>query len=179
MKSKVEELYVQTRSHPVYQHLFSLESVLSYPVPSSRESGTFLRFLVYRRGRTRPGQPGQVYRPYAHLSIEYPSGRLAEYSDLRFTEGAPASPTAELIGETPNPATTDLSFDEIVSMRSDLFTAIEAVMPLMGKRTLTTQEQSSVVKCRELFETLVETGLLPYYRTLNPDFFELLEVSSV
>jgi hypothetical protein len=175
MKYEIEELYVQIRKHPVYQHLISLEAALSYPVPSLRENGMYLRFLVYRRGKASRGQFRPVYRPYARLGIEYPSGRWVEYADLRFTENAPVDPTAESVGEAPNPAIADLSFDETVALRSSFFAALESIVPLVEQVQLPAEQRIYVATYRELFDRLVEPGLRPYYQALSPSFFRWVE----
>lgn len=175
MTSRVEELYVQTRNHLAYRHLVSLESVFSYPVPYQRGERTYLRFLVYRRGKASGNQARAVYRPYARASILFPSGRPVEYVDLYFAEGAPAGPTAEQVGTFPNPAMADLSFDEVVKERSALFAALESVIPFMGRPSLTTEERAAVVRYQELFQALVEPGLEPHYDGLNPRFSEWIE----
>lgn len=175
MESRVEELHTQLRKHPVCRHLISMESVLSFPVPTRRRDATYLRFIVYRRGEAIEGKARPVYRPYARLSIEYPSGRLVEYLDLRFSQNLPPSGTAEPIGEAPNPAMATLSFQEVVAKHSALLAAIEAMIPLVGQRHLTTDQLGIVTVFRQLFQTVIEPGLEPYYRALDPSFFDWLE----
>jgi len=172
MTSRIEELYIRTRNHPISRHLIPLESTFSYPVPSLRDNHAYLRFMVYQRGRAPKNQPRPVYRPYIHLSIEYPSGRVVEYADLRFTEGAPESPTAELVGQGPSRAAASLDFSEVIALRADLYTAIESVIPLIGHVELAPAEAACVVAVRDLYAALIEPCLVPFYESLAPFFFE-------
>ena len=178
MSTRVEELYTQTRNHPVCHHLIPLEAVLSYPVPSQEEDRVYLRFLVYRRGIVSRGQLRPVYRPHARLSVDYPSGQLVEYTDFRFADGAPESPVSEQVGEFPHPAVASLSFQEMIADQSAFFEAIEAIIPLVGKSELDAEGQRIVARYQELWDILVEPGLQPFYRALDADFFEWLERSA-
>ncbi|MBN1659136.1 MAG: hypothetical protein JXA93_12065 [Anaerolineae bacterium] len=176
MSTRIEELYTQTRNHPVCHHLIPLEAVLSYPVPSRRGDLTYLKFLVYRRGIAPRGAMRPVYRPHARLSVEYPTGQLVEYVDLRFADGAPVSPLAEQVGEFPHLQIANLSFQEMIAERSAFFDAIEGIIPLVGRRDLTEDDRQIVARYRALFDMLVEPGLKPFYRALDTEFFEWLEM---
>jgi hypothetical protein len=152
-------------------HLVALESVLSYPVPAWRGDSRYLRFLVYRCLGADP-RHSLTYPPHARVSIEYPSGRLVEYTDLGFSVGKGSGLDQDPLGETPS---TGLGFVRFVAKQSALFSALDAVIPLLGRGGLSVSEQASARELRDLYGTLVEPGLLPYYRALEPDFFDWLD----
>lgn len=174
MTSQVEQVHTETRNHPICRHLVPMESILSFPVPARREGRVYLRFHIYQRGPAPQGQPRPIYRPHARLSVEYPTGRPVEYVDLLFAEGAPATPSSEVVGAGLNPALVELSFPEVIAKRSALFEALEAIVPLLGRESLTAEERGKVADGRTLWESVVEPGLQPFYRALNPAFFDWL-----
>ncbi|MBP8001775.1 MAG: hypothetical protein KA338_21160 [Chloroflexi bacterium] len=172
MTSRVEELYTETRNHPVCQHLVPLESVLSYPVPFIRDEIVYLRFFLYQKGRNPQQTTHPIYRPHAHLTVAYPTGRFVEYVELQFLDGKPQAPTSEQIGTTPHPALARLSFAEVLAKRSELFTLTEKLMEFMAKSVLTADETATVAHYRQVWSLLIEPDLYTYYQRLNPDFFD-------
>jgi hypothetical protein len=172
MASRVEELYTETRNHPVCQHLVPLESVLSYPVPFIRDEIVYLRFFLYRKGRNPQQATHPIYRPHAHLTVAYPTGRFVEYVELQFLEGQPQSSTSEQIGITPHPALAQLSFTEVIARRSEFFTLTEKLMEFIAKSSLTMDETATVDRYRQIWSLLVEPDLYTYYQRLNPAFFD-------
>jgi hypothetical protein len=172
--SLIEELYRQTRNHPVCQQSVPLESTLSLPVPDIRHGRAYLRFFVYQRGRASKGQPRPVYRPFIRLSIEFPSGRLVEFNDLLFIEGAPATPISEQVGEVVDFAVEGHTFADIVTARKRLFEITETVLQLLQQEKSPIDVESTLMEYRGLLDRLVEPGLYPYYHSLNPELLSSL-----
>ena len=170
MTSRTEELYIQTRNHPVCGYLIPLESVLAYPIPVVEKSGrVLLKFLVYQRGVAPRGTPRPVYPPHARITIEYPSGRLVEYVDLRSQEHVNA------VGEFPHTAIAGQSVKDVLEKQADIYQLTDSLIDLIGREPNTNHERNIVTAYKELLATLFEPGLLPFYRELNPDFFEWLD----
>lgn len=172
--SKVEELYEQTRNHPVYRHLIPMESVLSFPVPHIEGDQAYLRFFVYQRGSAPKGQPRPVYRPYVRLSVEYPSGRLVEFVELSFVEGMPEGPATEQVDVALDFSVRGLTFDDVVAARTALFRATENMVHLLQQVGVSGLTADAYAEYKRLFDILVEPGLKSYYRALNPLLFPFL-----
>lgn len=171
MSSTIEELYIHTRNHPVCGYLISLESVLAYPIPFLESDTVYLKFIVYQRGWAPSGSPKPVYPPHARLTIEYPSGRLVEYLDLT------QKISSESVGEYPHPTIANLSIKEILAKKADFFSMTEAIIPLLGRTPINTEELGIVNKYTDLANTLIEPSLRPFYRELNPALFKWLDAA--
>jgi hypothetical protein len=170
MTSRTEELYIQTRNHPVCGYLIPLESVLAYPIPVVEKSGrVLLKFVAYQRGGAPRGEPRPVYPPHARITVEYPSGRLVEYVDLR-SQGQ-----VDAVGKYPHTAIANISVKDILEKKADLYQLTDSLIDLIGRVPNTDHERNLVIAYKEFMATLFEPGLLSFYRELNPAFFEWLE----
>lgn len=166
--SKIEELQRKIRNHPIYEHLIPLESTLSLPVPLARDGYIYLRFLVYQIGHVPKGQPRPIYRPVVRLTVEYPSGRFVEYSDLSFVEDAPRNPEGEQIGYA---LASSLDYDQVIAKRAALLAALEQLIHTITEPGWASQD--STTNWQELWYDLVEPALQPYYQALNPSLFQV------
>lgn len=170
MTSRVEELYIQTRNHPVCGYLIPLESVVAYPIPANEGNAIFLKFLVYQRGWSPRGTPKPVYPPHARIAIEYPSGKLVEYLDLTYKN------QIDPVGEYPHSSIANLSVKDILALQTDFYALTEALIPLIGHPDPSSEEKEIVKRYKGLAEILMEPSLNLYYRELNPGFFEWLDL---
>lgn len=171
MTSRIEELFIQTRNHPVCGYLIPLESVLSYPIPVIESGQIFLKFLVYQRGWAPRGSRRPVHPPHAKITIEYPSGRFIEYKDLKNES------TIETIGEYPHDTISKLSVDEIIDLQETFYLVTEYLIPMLNRSPENEEERGYVTRYKELANLLIEPGLRPYYQELNPILFRWLNLT--
>ena len=169
MSSRVEELYIQTRNHPVWSYLIPLESILAYPIPVLENNIVYLKFIVYQRGWSPSGTPRPLYPPHANLTIEYPTGRLIDYADISHKV------SSDPVGEYPHAAIASLSVKEMLAKKSDFYSLTESLIPLLGRSPENQEERDTIQKYKELANTLFEPGLRPFYRELNPALFKWLD----
>lgn len=171
MDGSIEEIIYETMAHPVYRHLIPLQSTLSYPIPVRRVDRTYLRFFVYQQGMP-DGNAIPIYRPYAHLSIHYPTGNFVEFLDLAFI--ANGANDSKKIGTMPSEAP---DYDEFVAQEAAFYETLEDIIPLLGEleSSLTETERATAGRYQELFSRLVNPSLQIYYQELNPKFFEWLD----
>ena len=171
MVSRIQELYIQTRNHPVSSYLIPLESVLGYPIPSLDEEKKYINFLVYQRGWAPRGTPRPVFPPHARLKIEFPSGRLIEYIDLTHKT------SIEAVGEYPHEEISGLSVKDVITRQEEYYTVTELLIPLLGKSPQIQEERDTINRYKDLANTLLEPGLWKYYQELNPVLFNWLDSS--
>lgn len=169
MTSRVEELYIQTRNHPIWNYLLPLESILSYPIPTIDENIVFLNFFVYQRGWAPKGSPRPIYMPHAKLKIEYPSGRLLSYQDLTHALSEAS------VGEFPHEALASLSVTELMNKSSEFYEATQEIIPILQTDPSDHSYHETLKKYKKLANILFEPGLLSNYRNMNIDLFNLLD----
>lgn len=168
-----EEIIRKFRDHPVCTNLLPIESRFSLPIPDRRGGSVYLRCLVFNQERDLSSNRVVVYRPFVRFALEYTSGKLVEFAELKFIEGWVDSENAEEIGHY------DLgnmpSFQVGKEKRGAFFRESENLLSLIGQPKLSPKDHNSVITFLELLGFLGEPGLDNYYRGLSPDLFSWLE----
>ena len=176
MAASIAELCQTIRTHKTVQHLITLESVLSLPVPWRTGSQAFLRFLVYVKGAQKTAEGRYpIYAPYARLSVDCECGDLAEFVRFSFlgkrVGDAPGTP----IGYYRHPAIAMLNYDELMALQSRFRELTEKIMSVWPRATSNESDTAVVREYKSTFAQLAEPSLLSMYRELNPSFFAWLE----
>lgn len=176
--STTEQAYNAIHNADAFQSLIRLEAIVSFPVPVVVSNQKFLRFFVFDRRTRQTNQKAKTYRPFAQFAIAYPNGEFVEYRDARLEPIGPRDITDDVIGEYPHAAIEQLAYEDLENKRAELFTRYDGVLTLYPRADLSSQEKMAVSKFKGVFEELVEPGLVPFYRALNPGFFQWLEHAS-
>jgi hypothetical protein len=146
--------------------------MIGWPIPEHRPSHTgdvtvYLRLPLFGLGRP-DGVSGAtpLFPPFALLTLNWVNGTVAEYADFRYTRPWPLQARPAPVGLFPHPAIASLSVEEyrwaradLLARYDDLFEALRAGASFKSGGAFGT-----------LLHQLLEPALLPFYRTLAPEF---------
>ena len=173
--TNIKNFHKTIRNHPICDHLIPTESNLSYPVPLLKDGKMYLRFFFFNRSRPDHGGKPGIFRPFARISAHYPSARIVEFVDLGFLEGKPETPNSETVTVVSSTSLDSLNFSQVVQKQKEFFNITEAIFSIYGSENLTQEEHTTIGQYKELFDLLVDKGLISHYKVLNPIFFDWLE----
>ncbi|MEV7168244.1 hypothetical protein AB0O18_00970 [Streptomyces sp. NPDC093224] len=149
-----------------------MESYLAWPVPVRRRdvsgtSATYLRFAVFS-GSPAPGGGVLVRPPFATITVARATGRLTEYSDLRFSRPWPGAGESAPVGRFPDERLRT-TVGEYNALRHRLLCGYDELLDTLEQdRTLPAR---TAAEFSELLALLIEPGLEPYLRAIGPAFF--------
>ncbi|MEH1013118.1 hypothetical protein V6U90_08395 [Micromonospora sp. CPCC 206060] len=171
--TRTGRLMHDVRRTPTFRQLLPMESMLAWPIPLRRgaadgPAGVYLRLPVFGGARVAGGGV-DIHPPFATLTVCWGTGRIVEYTDLRFTRPWPVPAGAPPVGRFPGEALR-VSIGEYLRLRERLLRRYDELLDNMSRGrslpTATAQEFGS------LLARLIEPGLEPYLRILGPKFFD-------
>ena len=173
-----QELFETLERQPARQSLIPMECRASWwiPVQTSPESALALQAFYYPvRGGWN--EPKQVGRPLFLVTIDPTNGRLLSITDLRFQDFAPDVPAEEIVGELTKDKLPAQTIPELEILNEQMSAAYDRMLPLTFRSAaqLTQTERKTIKRFRDRFEIMAEPFLIPFYRALNPRFFEWLK----
>lgn len=147
-----------------------LESALSYPIPVVEDNKLCYAVFYYhilRQGGLKDSRAG---KPIAKVVATYPEGRLLIFEHQKAADIFPDIPLKEDFGRAG--PTKLMSTSELLAARREYFLLCEEVGRQYSQEK---SDENKRLQFLELFKQLTEAGLEPYYRALNPRFFDWLE----
>jgi hypothetical protein len=165
--SPVERWWLTVRGQTFKQ--LTLETALSLPVPMFPEGRLALAVFYY--GVKRGAGPGKSHAmpPVARVSATYPEARLLLFAHCQAQELFPGLPVSGDLG--PLAGVQAVPGDRYQQRRA-LFAAYGKIMELYHEKKGSRAERKAFAAA---FTRVAEAPLLPFYRALNPDFFDWLE----
>jgi hypothetical protein len=148
-----------------------LESVLSWPIPLWQQEDFCLTVFYYGVRRVAGPGTGVALPPIARLIATYPATHLITFLHRKAGNLFPGLPDTGELGPL---VATLLSPGERMNERRALFALYTPLLSQYQSDIGETDHRSSF---RTAFQRLAEPGLLPYYRALNPQFFDWLEAN--
>jgi len=165
--SLVERWWLTVRGQTFRQLL--LETALSLPIPVLQDDSLYLTAFYYGVKRVAGPGTGQAMPPVVRLSATYPEGRLLSFLHRKVEELFPGLPASGVLGPLTGGQATP---NDRIQARRALFAAYSRILELYQKKKSAPAERKEFTKA---FYEVAEPALLPYYRSLNPDFFGWLE----
>lgn len=171
------------RVSAVRQELVPIECRASWLVPVSPGAPIEPDGRLYLAGFLYPvvglgDQPKRALRPRFRWTIDPMTGRIVEFTDASFRDFASEIHTENEVGVlTPDllPAQT---VPELEQFRSDVLKAYDRALPyvFISPTELNSEAREAVGHLKQLLERAIEPFLTPFYRALNPTFFEWLDL---
>ncbi|MBT2398191.1 hypothetical protein [Streptomyces sp. ISL-100] len=169
---RCEYLVRTLRRSRILSELAPMECGIGWPVPiaviQDGEPRVFARLPLFVL-RPDPAGGADLFPPIATATVGWSTGRLVEYTDLRFKEPHRSRQEwAHPIGRFPHPAVEGLSNAGYRALRTRLFSLYDE---LFAAFSLGRQPDAAVTaEFRELLGRLLEPCLVPSYRRLAPKF---------
>lgn len=141
------------------------ELARSFPIPGTVPSLQFLGF--YKRGR--PPAPPQISAPKYLLTAD--AEKICWTAIKEVTSASFGISHDDLLPIGVHKFDQPLTMDEFKAKRARLYECYDQLLPIYGKGKKLEGPRAEFLK---LFLFLSEKPLLPYLRSLNPDFFRWL-----
>ncbi|MBY8840583.1 hypothetical protein [Streptomyces sp. SP2-10] len=169
---RCEDLVRTLRRSRTMREVAPMECGIAWPVPiavlQDGEPRVFARLPLFVL-RPDPAGGADLFAPFATATLDWSTGRLVEYSDLRFKEPHRSRQEwAHPVGRFPHPAVEGLSHAGYRALRTRLFGTYDE---LFAAFSLGQQPDGAVTaEFRALLGRLLEPCLVPCYRRLAPKF---------
>ncbi len=143
------------------------EAVRGYPVPFADADGLWLGYIFFLR-QGRPPDPPQYTAPGWVARIDVRTGeavQLRRYENVDLTRP---------LGRHVLPK--DLDMAAFKAAEAELYAALTTLLPLaqFPDKQLTPAEEAAAAEFPRLWKLLAHKPLQPYYKALNPAFFDRL-----
>ena len=173
--SRTGRLMEDVRRMPLFRQLAPMESGIGWPIAVRHRPGWTGTTAVYMRlplfGFQQPpdaSRPTVIYPPFATITLDWATGRPVEYADLRYTRPWAMHGPQGAVGEFPHDAIRGWSAGEYLKSRTRLLELYDVMLDdLRAERPFGERAEFG-----ELFQTLLDPSLEPYYRALGGRFVE-------
>ena len=175
------ELARQVAAHPARQALVPLECNLSWWVPIVRPSDgrLFLTAFFYTLVGLR-GEPKRVTRPVFTVAVDAANGQLVELTNCAYRDFAAAVSDQAYVGVIEPGAGPAGTLDELAQRRAAVYAELDAVFPVAftAPAELSPEQRAAAQRLQQSLVAMVEPFLQPFYRAMNPAFFEWLDLAA-
>lgn len=111
-----------------------------------------------------------IFPPIATITVNWENILLVEYVDFRFRNPASDLKWQGSIGMFPHDAVATMTKKEYLEKRQQLFNMYDEMFTKLKNNEKFSAEWSQ--RFKNLFSTLIEPPLIPYYRVLGSKFCE-------
>ncbi|HEY5603544.1 MAG TPA: hypothetical protein VIM41_10570 [Gammaproteobacteria bacterium] len=180
-KFDIEKLYLQVENHPDLVDVLPDEMGTSFPVPMILKENDsviihFSFFHFYMR-LTKPTEPREfnISSPRHKTIVKYPELTIIEtkpaLSKVFGVDWDDSKPIGKYVSDPSIP------YEKQVEQEKNFFKLYNSVLPLYIDKpaALNDSNKRMIKEFRALFYDISHAPLLPYYKSLNPDFFSWLE----
>ena len=126
--------------------------------------------VFYYRSVLRPNDQTLLMPPEYKLTLDYPSGKLTSFENLRLDPRYAKVNFDKPLGMFRHEAIKHLDRDGYKKAKEDLYDALNRLIAFLGDEGEFTKEDEE--KLSGLYTMMTEPSLHPFYRSLSPQFFE-------
>ena len=167
MQSRTRGLLEHIRQMPLYRQLVPQEASHGWPIPRRRAGRAFM-FVPYVTIEPDPAGGGRIYPPLAAITVEWGSGRVVKYVDLRTSHPAPPDDWESQVGTFPHEAVAGLSREEYARSVGELLAMYDEMLDTLAVSGALPPFWMS--RFGRMLRQLLEPSLEPFYRSLAPGF---------
>lgn len=167
--SKIEELLRSVRISPVFRQLVPMEAVSGWPVLERKKGRVYVTIPYYmiknkERGKTL------LYPPIALITAEFQTKRIVSYVSTDYKKLIEDKGLLEPAGIFPHEAVKNFTVKDYKAQKKELMHCYD----ILALNLLESKPADKNIEQRfsELLTVLIEPGLLPYYQSISPKFFE-------
>ncbi|MEV0937416.1 hypothetical protein ACIBMX_46405 [Streptomyces phaeochromogenes] len=167
-----EALSRELRRSPLFHQLVPMESGIGWPLPvpvlQDGVPRVYMRLPLFVL-RPDPAGGADLFPPFATVTLDWATGRLVEYTDLRFKEPHRSrAQWSKPVGRFPHPAVEGLTTAAYRELRTHLFGLYDELFHELGRGRQ--PDDGWAGQFGQLLGRLLEPSLTPYYRQLAPKF---------
>lgn len=167
--TKIEQLIKYIRKTSLYRQVVPMEAAAGWPIPMLKggEAYVILPFygvFVGGKGKTF------IYPPLCTITVKWSNRTIVEYVNLRYKNSLPDSKWNEIAGTFPHEAVSKMTVREYKSVKKELMELYDIMLENLNKEEIFSVQKET--RFKELLKILMEPSLLPFYKSLNRDFFE-------
>ena len=167
--SRLEGLMKEVRKMSFYRQLIPQEAGIGWAMPLRKEGKVYVTLPFFGFSPTAEAGNTQLFPPFAIATFDWSNRVPVEYVNLRFRNPAPELNWTEQVGTFPHRAIAQITVEEYRQLRQELLGMYDVMFDLLGQKSPLSPEWSQ--RFAELLNLLIEPELKPYYRALNPKFF--------
>lgn len=174
-------IYKHVKDHEDLVNVLPDEMGTSFPIPLVQDNDVLNIKMVFFHFYMRRSNE-KLYRissPRHKTIVNFVDGTIVEtYAATSKSFGVDwddSKPVGEYIPEP------DVSYEQQVKRRKRFFALYNIILPLYINKNSQLNENNKelVVEFRTIFYKISHPSLLPYYKSMNPDFFNWLEESTI
>lgn len=167
--SQTERLLKEIRKTPLFRQLIPQEAGVGWPIPLRQEGRVYIILPIFGFTPTTERGKTKLFPPFATITVDWSNQVPVEYVNLRFRNPAPELTWTEEVGTFPHQAVEQMTVGEYQKLRRELLGMYDQMLELLSQKTAFSPEWCQ--RFGELLRILIEPSLEPYYRALNPKFF--------
>lgn len=167
--SQTEHLMKQIRKTPLFRQLIPQEAGIGWPIPLRKEGKVYLTLPIFGYTPTTEKGNTKLFPPLATITLDWSNRVPVEYVNLRFRNPAPELTWSGEVGTFPHPAVAQITRGQYQELRRELLGMYDEMLELLSQKSAFAPEWCQ--RFGELLRLLIEPSLEPYYRALNPKFF--------
>lgn len=125
--------------------------------------------VFYYRSILRPQDQTLLMPPEYTLTVDYPSGKLISFENLRLDARYAKVNFDKPAGTFRHEAIRHLDREGYRKAKEDLYEALNRLVAYLGEEGDFTQQEEEQLS--QLYGSMTEPGLHPFYRALSPQFY--------
>lgn len=168
--SRTQSLIKDIRKTPLFRQLVPQEAGIGFPIPLRKEGKVYITLPFFGFSPTAEAGNTKLFPPFAIATIDWSNQVPVEYLNLRFRNPAPELDWMKQVGTFPHPAIAQMTVGEYQQLKQELLGMYDRMLDLLAAKSPLSPEWSK--RFEELLNILIEPTLKPYYRALNPKFFD-------
>ena len=180
----IENVYSVVKDHKDLVNVIPDEMATSFPVPifadKNNNKKTQFKFFHYYMTRSSASGPGKsiISSPRQITLVSYPELSIIKTEKASSQSFRVEWDDSKPVGEYVSNA--DISVEKKIERRKKFFKLYNYILPLYISNSISHNEndKKSLKEFIELFQLLGHPPLYPYYKSLNPDFFQWLDENS-
>lgn len=177
--SSIESFVQAIDGHPDLVKKIPDELALSIPIPVIQNKGEkkpkiLMAFFYYYMRGIPPG-PYRISVPRYRLLVDLNTMNIISFSPVKDKDFGIEWPERKPVGEyTPAPG---LTMDAYKKKKARFYQLYEQMLPYFqeDKSHLPDDQADAIIEFKTLFEELAHKPLHPFYKALNPAFFQWLD----
>ena len=125
--------------------------------------------VFYYRSVLRPNDQTLLMPPEYKLTLDYPSGKLTSFENLRLDPRYAKVNFDKPLGTFRHAAIKHLDRDGYMKAKEDLYNTLNLLIAYLGDEGEFTQQDEE--KLARLYGMMAEPSLYPFYKAISPQFF--------
>jgi hypothetical protein len=169
--TKIEQLIKYIRKTALFRQVVPMEAAAGWPIPVLKNNEVYVVVPFY--GVTVKGKgKTSIYPPLCTISVQWSNKVVVEYVNLRYNNSMPGGQWEKEAGSFPHEAISKMTVREYKKTKKELMELYDTMLDNLNKGNELSSQQE--VRFRELLKILVEPGLIPFYKSINSEFFEFI-----